>query len=70
MTLYQAKGLEFPHVFVPHLLDGEWPVAPRDWSLFPRELLREPVPVGDLHTEEERRLLYVAITRAQETPRR
>ncbi len=67
MTLYQAKGLEYPHVFVPHLLDGEWPVRAGEWSLFPRELLREAVPVGDLHTEEERRLLYVAITRAQET---
>ncbi len=67
MTLYQAKGLEYPHVFVPHLLDGEWPVQDRDWSLFPRELLREAVPEGDIHIEEERRLLYVAITRAQET---
>jgi DNA helicase-2/ATP-dependent DNA helicase PcrA len=67
MTLYQAKGLEYAHVFVPHLLDGEWPVRERDWGLFPRELLREAVPVGDLHTEEERRLLYVAITRARET---
>ncbi|HEY5496211.1 MAG TPA: ATP-dependent helicase, partial [Candidatus Limnocylindrales bacterium] len=67
MTLYQAKGLEYLHVFVPHLLEGEWPVRERDWGLFPRELLREEVPVGDLHTEEERRLLYVAITRARET---
>ena len=67
MTLYQAKGLEYDHVFVPHLLDGEWPVRAGDSSLFPKELLREAVPVGDLHTEEERRLLYVAITRARET---
>jgi DNA helicase-2/ATP-dependent DNA helicase PcrA len=67
MTLYQAKGLEYLHVFVPFLLEGEWPVRERDWGLFPRELLREAVPVGDLHTEEERRLLYVAITRARET---
>ena len=67
MTLYQAKGLEYPHVFVPHLLEGEWPVREQDWGLFPRELLREKVPVGDLHTEEERRLLYVAITRARES---
>jgi DNA helicase-2/ATP-dependent DNA helicase PcrA len=67
MTLYQAKGLEYDHVFVPHLLEGEWPVRGQEWSLFPRELLREAVPVGDLHTEEERRLLYVAITRARET---
>ncbi len=67
MTLYQAKGLEYGHVFVPHLLEGEWPVREQGWSLFPRELLREAVAAGDIHTEEERRLLYVAITRARES---
>ncbi len=66
MTLYQAKGLEFPIVFVPNLLDGEWPVKEQGDGLFPRELLREAVPAGDIHTDEERRLLYVAMTRAQD----
>ena len=66
MTLYQAKGLEFPCVFVPCLLDGEWPVSRESGEILPRELLREPVPVGDLLMEEERRLLYVAITRTRE----
>jgi ATP-dependent DNA helicase UvrD/PcrA len=66
MTLYQAKGLEFPVVIVPQLLDGEWPVREGWGGYFPKELLREAVPEGDLHTEEERRLLYVAMTRAQE----
>ena len=66
MTLYQAKGLEFPIVFVPNLLDGEWPVKEQGEGLFPRDLLRETVPVGDIHTDEERRLLYVAMTRAQD----
>ncbi len=66
MTLYQAKGLEFPIVFVPNLVDGEWPVKEQGDGLFPRELLREAVPTGDIHTDEERRLLYVAMTRAQE----
>ena len=66
MTLYQAKGLEFPIVFVPNLLDGEWPTKEMGEGLFPRELLREAVPAGDIHTDEERRLLYVAMTRAQE----
>ena len=66
MTLYQAKGLEFPYVFVPQLLEDEWPA--REWGggLFPAELLREAIPTGDIHVEEERRLLYVALTRAQE----
>ena len=66
MTLYQAKGLEFPIVFVPNLLAGEWPVKEQGDGLFPRDLLREAVPAGDIHTDEERRLLYVAMTRAQE----
>ncbi len=66
MTLYQAKGLEFPIVFVPSLLDGEWPTKEGWTGYFPVELLREAVPPGDVHTEEERRLLYVAMTRAQE----
>jgi DNA helicase-2/ATP-dependent DNA helicase PcrA len=65
MTLYQAKGLEFPIVVVPELLDGEWPVKEGWGGYFPRELLRETVPPGDIHTDEERRLLYVAMTRAQ-----
>jgi DNA helicase-2/ATP-dependent DNA helicase PcrA len=66
MTLYQAKGLEFDAVFVPQLLGGEWPVRAWGDGPFPRELLREAVPSGDIHTEEERRLLYVALTRARD----
>ncbi len=67
MTLYQAKGLEFPHVFIPQLLEDEWPTR-EGWSgFFPAELLREPIAGDDLHAEEERRLLYVAMTRAQES---
>jgi DNA helicase-2/ATP-dependent DNA helicase PcrA len=66
MTLYQAKGLEFPVVIVPNLLADEWPVREQGGGWFPRELLREQVPAGDLHIDEERRLLYVAMTRAQE----
>ncbi|MBA2719826.1 MAG: UvrD-helicase domain-containing protein [Chloroflexi bacterium] len=66
MTLYQAKGLEFPIVFVPQLLQGEWPAREFGSGLFPKDLLREAIPAGDIHTEEERRLLYVALTRAQD----
>ena len=67
MTLYQAKGLEYRHVFIPQLLTDEWPTK-EGWSgYFPPELLRESIEGEDLHTEEERRLLYVAMTRAQDT---
>ena len=50
-TIHQAKGLEFPVVFVIGLADG----------LFP---LKRTIDDGDL--EEERRLFYVAVTRAME----
>ena len=50
-TIHQAKGLEFPVVFVIGLADGTFP-------------LKRTIDEGDL--EEERRLFYVAITRAME----
>jgi len=52
MTIHAAKGLEFAHVFVCGLNDG---ILPHNNSL--------GTPHG---LEEERRLLYVAITRAKE----
>jgi DNA helicase-2/ATP-dependent DNA helicase PcrA len=66
MTLYQANGLEFPVVFVPQLLRDEWPAREYGSGLFPKDLLREGIPAGDIHLEEERRLLYVALTRAKD----
>ena len=66
MTLYQAKGLEFTNVFIPQLVKDEWPAREYGSGLFPKELLKEHVPPGDIHTQEERRLLYVAMTRARD----
>ena len=51
MTMHAAKGLEFPVVFLPGFEDG---IFPGMQSLFDREQL-----------EEDRRLCYVAITRAK-----
>ena len=50
MTYHRAKGLEFDAVFLPRLLDGELPYRSKRSSADP---------------EEERRLLYVGITRAR-----
>ena len=53
MTIHQAKGLEFPYVFVTGLSEGIFPSM---------KTLRERKRDGE---EEERRLMYVAVTRAE-----
>ncbi len=68
-TIHGAKGLEFPHVHVMQLVVGELPVRDRADSLaLPDELVyRDEALPPDPHEEEERRLFYVACTRAMDT---
>ena len=67
MTVHAAKGLEFPHVFILRMSQGAFPVRPRPRVFeFPVALMKEELPKGDFHIQEERRLFYVALTRAQE----
>ena len=72
MTAHNAKGLEFPVVFVMRVNKGPFPAKyQEDLVEFPKALRnRENVPEDDdpkkLHEEEERRLFYVATTRAQD----
>jgi DNA helicase II / ATP-dependent DNA helicase PcrA len=67
MTVHAAKGLEFDQVFVLRLTHRGFPMAPRAAVLeFPEALMKEELPRGDFHIQEERRLFYVAITRARE----
>ena len=66
MTVHQAKGLEFPYVFVISLVQNRFPTSFKKEAVpFPEELIKEPLPQGNFHIEEERRLLYVALTRTQ-----
>jgi len=66
MTVHGAKGLEFPHVFIMHLNKRDFPSGPRPVVFeFPAELMKEEKPKGDFQIQEERRLFYVALTRAQ-----
>ena len=61
LTMHQSKGLEFDHVWVPGLVDGGVP------SWFALKRLRESDDSEGI--DEERRLLYVALTRARRTLR-
>lgn len=54
MTLHSAKGLEFPHVYLAGMEDGIFPSYMTVTADDPEEM------------EEERRLCYVGITRAEE----
>ncbi len=67
LTAHNAKGLEFPVVFVVSLVDDRFPARGRAEGLpLPAELLAEPPAHGDVRLEEERRLFYVAMTRPRE----
>ncbi|HKV04277.1 MAG TPA: UvrD-helicase domain-containing protein [Candidatus Acidoferrales bacterium] len=66
MTVHAAKGLEFPHVFILRLSRNDFPSGARRPEFeFPPELMKEEQPKADFHVQEERRLFYVALTRAQ-----
>jgi len=67
MTVHQAKGLEFPVVCVVHFVEGRFPQSRRGEPLpLPDALIKEDLPSGGGQLAEERRLAYVAMTRARE----
>jgi DNA helicase II / ATP-dependent DNA helicase PcrA len=74
MTAHGAKGLEFNHVFVLRATSGSFPIGYRETLVeFPREL-RDPDSASaaddkTLNDQEERRLFYVAMTRAKDSLR-
>lgn len=68
MTIHQAKGLQWPAVFVPGMTRGRFPArragGVQPWSVIPDGAVRNK---DDYKTteEDERRLFYVACTRAK-----
>jgi DNA helicase II / ATP-dependent DNA helicase PcrA len=67
LTIHQAKGLEFPIVFLVGLVSGRFPSNNRSEAIpLPDGLIKDIVSSSDFHRQEERRLFYVGMTRAQD----
>ena len=67
MTVHGAKGLEFKYVFIVGLVDKRFPSMERKEKIqIPNELVKETLIDGNVHLQEERRLFYVAMTRAKQ----
>ncbi len=67
LTVHSAKGLEFPVVFMVNLVNRRFPTTNRREKIpLPQPLIKEHLPEGDPHEQEERRLFYVGMTRAMD----
>jgi len=67
LTVHSSKGLEFPVVFAVNLVTQRFPSRDRKEQLpIPEDLIKEQLPEGDNNLQEERRLFYVAMTRARD----
>jgi DNA helicase II / ATP-dependent DNA helicase PcrA len=68
MTVHSAKGLEFKYVFLVDLVERRFPSDARSERIAMHPaLIKEKIAENDnFHIEEERRLFYVALTRAKE----
>ena len=72
MTAHSAKGLEFDHVFILRAISPSFPATYHEPLIeLPRELRNSASAGGsdekEAHKQEERRLFYVAMTRARDT---
>lgn len=68
MTVHQAKGMEFPVVFVPNLVKNRFPTKGQGGRQWYHIIPRAAVVGADRYLggeEDERRLFYVALTRSK-----
>jgi DNA helicase-2/ATP-dependent DNA helicase PcrA len=65
MTAHKSKGLEFSHVFIPHLTDSRWGDRTRP-TYFDIPVVKMEINGAFDELDDERKLLYVACTRAKE----
>lgn len=66
LTAHASKGLEWQVVFIANCVADRFPSRKKRVPLpIPDDLVKEKLPEGDHHLSEERRLFYVAATRAK-----
>ena len=73
MTIHQSKGLQFPIVIIPFMYSGSFPSRlkkhpsidrlPNSWKAWSQEPINPDFALS--HLDEERRIFYVGITRAE-----
>ena len=67
MTVHASKGLEFPVVYMPGLVQRKFPLQARAGAMPALTGLLDPAKIeGDLHVQGEAYLFYVGITRARD----
>ena len=67
LTVHKAKGLEWPVVFMVNCVQNKFPSTRRSEPVeMPAALIKDTLPTGDFHIQEERRLFYVGMTRARD----
>lgn len=67
LTIHKSKGLEWPIVYIADCTEGSFPLREMSRGIsLPEGLLVKTEEAADSHLAEERRLMYVAMTRAKD----
>ncbi len=68
LSVHKSKGLEWPLVYIVDCTEGSFPLVSRPSGIgLPEGLATAHETEADEHIREERRLMYVAMTRAKDT---
>lgn len=67
LTAHKSKGMEFDYVYIVRCFDGHWGNRRRLNSLKIPEIKTNLIGLDEINDDDERRLFYVALTRAKKT---